>query len=488
MSALEQLRVLIPEIIVAVTAMAILMIWVFSQRDNRWLVMMLVIGSSLVAAVIDLTAINSEPVTIFGGQLTVDRFAVFFRFLFLLIAPITLIMAVDQLEKVPFGGMAAVTLFSTLGMMLVVSASDLVTIFVALELMAIPVYVLTGFTRLKLRSTEAALKYFVMGAFATAIFAYGIAWTYGITGETSLMGIRSALAGATYEPAALFAVGLVLVGLAFKVAVIPFHAWTPDAYDGAPTPVTAFMSVAPKLAALALLIRFISVAFEPLVVNVQTLLLVFAAMTMIGGNLIAVSQTNVKRMLAYSSIAHSGYMLAGIAAATRTADGGLEFIGLYTLLYYGVMYAFMNIGAFAVVLVVEKRTGSVELSAFRGLSRRNLMPALMLAAFMLSLTGVPPLAGFFGKLFIIQVLVASNLYWLALVLVLASVVSAYFYLRVIVNAFMLDPDEGKESAPRSIPDSLGTVILLTGAATLVLGVFSNWLYQIAVDSVLLAAL
>ncbi len=487
MSALEQLRVLIPEIIVAVTAMAILMIWVFSRRDNRWLIMMLVIGSSLVAAVIDLTAINSEPVTIFGGQLTVDRFAVFFRFLFLLIAPITLIMAVDQLEKVPFGGMAAVTLFSTLGMMLVVSASDLVTIFVAVELMAIPVYVLTGFTRLKLRSTEAALKYFVMGAFATAIFAYGIAWTYGITGQTSLVGIRSALAGDIYAPAALFAVGLVLVGLAFKVAVIPFHAWTPDAYDGAPTPVTAFMSVAPKLAALALLIRFISVAFEPLIVNVQMLLLVFAAITMVGGNLIAVSQTNVKRMLAYSSIAHGGYMLAAIAA-TQSTDSGLEFTGFHTMLYYGVMYMFMNIGAFAVVFVVEKRTGSVELSAFRGLSRTNLMPALMMAAFMLSLTGVPPMAGFFGKLFIIQTLVASDLIWLAIVLVLASVVSAYFYIRVIVNMFMVDPDEADDIAPKALPDSLAMVIVLTGVATLVLGVFSNWLYDLAVRSAGLSVL
>ena len=487
MSALEQLRILTPEIIVAVTASAILMLWAFSGRDNRWLVMMLVIATSLVAAVVDLASINEGPKEIYGGQLTVDRFAVFFRFLFLLIAPLTLIMAVDQLEKVPFAGLAAVMLFSTLGMMLLVSASDLVTILIAVELMSIPVYVLTGFTRLKLRSGEAALKYFVMGAFATAIFAYGIAWTYGITGETSLTGIRRVLGGDTYEPAVLFAVGLVLVGLAFKVAVIPFHAWTPDAYDGAPTPVTAFMSVAPKLAALALLVRFISVAFEPLVVNVQVLLLVFAAMTMIGGNLIAVSQTNVKRMLAYSSIAHGGYMLAGIAA-TRTVAGGLEFIGLHTLLFYGVMYMFMNIGAFAVVFMVERRTGSVEMSAFRGLSRTNLMPALMMAAFMLSLTGVPPMAGFFGKLFIIQALVASDLHWLALVLVLASVVSAYFYLRVIVNMFMIEPDEAEEMKPGALPDSLGAVILITGVATLALGIFSNWLYQMAVDSVGLAAL
>jgi len=247
------------------------------------------------------------------------------------------------------------------------------------------------------------------------------------------------------------------------------------------------MSVAPKLAALALLIRFISVAFEPLIVNVQILLLVFAAITMVGGNLIAVSQTNVKRMLAYSSIAHGGYMLAGIAAVQST-DSGLEFTGFHTMLYYGVMYMFMNIGAFAVVFVVEKRTGSVELSSFRGLSRTNLMPALMMAAFMLSLTGVPPMAGFFGKLFIIQTLVASDLIWLAVVLVLASVVSAYFYIRVIVNMFMVVPDEADDVAPRALPDSLAMVIVLTGVATLVLGVFSNWLYDLAVRSAGLSVL
>ena len=493
MSVMEELRLLLPELIVALSAIAILLLWAFSRRDNRWMIVMLVVGVNLVAAALNLAAMNEGPVEIFSGQITIDRFAIFFRFLFLLIAPIVLIMAVDQLEKVPFGGLAAVLLFSTSGMMLVVGATDLITILLAIELMSIPIYVLTAFTRTQDRSGEAAVKYFVMGAFATAVFAYGIAWTYGITGQTSLAGIAGALANATDEPTTYFAVGLILVGLGFKVALIPFHAWTPDAYEGAPTPVTAFMSVGPKLAALALLVRFVAVGFEPLVENVQVLLLVLAALTMIGGNLIAVTQTNVKRMLAYSSIAHSGYMLAGIAAATRTADGGLQFIGLHTLLFYGVMYAFMNIGAFAVVFVVERRTGSVELSAFRGLARRNLMPALMLAAFMLSLTGVPPLAGFFGKLFIIQALVAADLHWLALVLVLASVVSAYFYLRVIVSAFMLEPEEAEETgaaagAPVAIPDSLGTVILVTGVATLALGVFSNWLYQLAVDGVGLAAL
>lgn len=487
MSTLEQLNTLIPEIIVVLTALIILMLWVFSERDNRWLVMMLVMSASLVAATIALSSMNETPTQIFEGQLTIDRFGGFLRILFLLIAPLTLIMAVDQLEKFPFGGLAAVTLLSTVGMMLLVSASDLITIFVAVELMSIPVYVLTGFTRLKLRSSEAALKYFVMGAFATAIFAYGIAWIYGITGQTSLSGIREFLRGDTYEPAVLFAAGLILVGIAFKIAVVPFHAWTPDAYDGAPTPVTAFMSVAPKLAALALLIRFVSIAFEPLIANVQILLLVFATITIISGNLMAISQTNIKRMLAYSSIAHSGYMLAGLAA-TQSTDGGLQFSGFHTVLIYGVVYMFMNIGAFAVVLLVEQRTGSVETSAFKGLSRTNLATALMMAAFMLSLTGVPPMAGFFGKLFIIQTLVATELHWLAIVLVLGSVISAYYYLRVIVNMFMLEPGEDAPSTPKTIPDSLGAVIVLTGIATLVLGIFSNWLYQVAVDSVVLSAL
>ena len=489
MNMMQEIKLLLPEIIVAVTAMAILLVWAFSRRDNRWMVVMLVVAANLVAAALNLASMNDGPLAIFDGQITVDRFTVFFRFLFLLVTPLVLIMAVDQLKKVPFAGLAAVVLFSATGMMLVVGATDLITILIAVELMSIPVYVLTAFTRTRERSGEAAVKYFVMGAFATAILAYGVAWTYGITGSTSLAGIADALAAGTDDAATYFAVGLVLVGLGFKVALVPFHAWTPDAYEGAPTPVTAFMSVGPKLAALALLVRFLGVAFEPLIENVQMLLLVLAAMTMIGGNLIAVAQTNMKRMLAYSSIAHSGYMLAGIAAATSTA-GGPVYSGFHTLLFYGFIYTFMNVGAFAVVFLVERRTGSVELNAFRGLARRNLMPALMLAAFMLSLTGVPPLAGFFGKLIIIQALLLADLNWLAVVLVLASVVSAYYYLRVTVHAFMLDEEDEAAAARPSglIPDSLGTVILVTGVATLALGIFTNWLYQMAVDGVGLAAL
>ena len=313
-----------------------------------------------------------------------------------------------------------------------------------------------------------------------------MAWTYGLTGKTGLKAISEALPATVDAPdiEVLLALGLVLVGMAFKIAVVPFHVWTPDAYDGAPTPVSGFMSVGPKIAAMAMLVRMVGMAFEPISANIQVLLYVLAAASIIGGNIWAVQQTNIKRMLAYSSIAHSGYMLAGIAAATVAGSTDRPF---HTLLYYGVAYALMNVGAFAVVFVVEKRTGSVEVAAFRGLVQTSWMPALMMTIFMLSLMGMPPLAGFFGKLFIIQALIGADLVWLAIILAVGSVVSAYYYLRVVVFMFMRDPEPGTDAEPFAISDSVASVIFVAGIGSLVIGIFSNWLFEIARDSVLLAS-
>ena len=490
MTMAGELQLIIPEIIVASVAAGVLLISVFSSRDNRWLVILLALAGNLAAAAYSLQYLTIEPTEIFSGQITIDRFTVYFRFIFLIVSAAALMLAVDQLERIPFPEFASIVLFSTVGMMLLAGATDLIMIFVAVELMAIPVYVLTAFTRFRRVSTEAAIKYFTLGAFATAILAYGMAWTYGLTGATGLRAISAALTEHESDPSAavLLALGLVLVAVAFKIAVVPFHVWTPDAYDGAPTPISAFMSVGPKIAAMAMLVRIVGIAFEPLAENVQVLLYTLAAITIIAGNIWAVQQTNIKRMLAYSSIAHSGYMLAGIAAAS-VVDGDLVFIGFHTLLYYALAYALMNVGAFAVVFYVEKQTDSVAISAFRGLAQRAWMPALMMTIFMLSLTGVPPLAGFFGKLFVIQVLVTSDLSWLAVTLAIGSVVSAYYYLRVIVYMFMSAPDPEIADAPaRSLSDSMPAVILVAGVGTVALGIFSNWLYELAVDGVTLAAL
>lgn len=481
-----ELILLVPEMIVAAVAAAILLVSVVSKRDNRWLTLMLAIAGALAAAAFSLQHLDIEPTPIFSGQFTIDRFTVFLRLLFLLVSVATLVLAVDQLKRIPFAEFAATVLFSTVGMMLLAGATDLIMIFIAVELMAIPVYVLTGFTRFRRISTEAAIKYFTLGAFATAVLAYGMAWTYGLTGQTGLKAISEALPAVVDAPdiEVLFALGLVLVGMAFKVAVVPFHVWSPDAYDGAPTPVSAFMSVGPKIAAMAMLVRMVGIAFEPVSANIQALLYVLAAASIIGGNIWAVQQTNIKRMLAYSSIAHSGYMLAGIAAATVVGDADRPF---YTLLYYGVAYALMNVGAFAVVFAVERRTDSVEIGAFRGLAQTSWMPAAMMTIFMLSLLGMPPLAGFFGKLFIIQALVGADLGWLAVILVIGSVVSAYYYLRVVGYMFMRNPDEGADATPFRISDSMASVIFAAGIGSLAIGIFSNWLFEIARDSVLLAS-
>ncbi len=481
-----ELLLIVPEMIVAAVAAAILLVSVFSSRNNRWLVLMLAVAGALAAAAYSIQHLNIDPTPIFGGQLTIDRFTVFFRFIFLLVAIGTLVLAVDQLERIPFAEFASIVLFSTVGMMLLAGSTDLIMIFIAVELMAIPVYVLTAFTRFRQVSTEAAIKYFTLGAFATAILAYGMAWTYGLTGKTGLKAISEALPATVDAPdiEVLLALGLVLVGMAFKIAVVPFHVWTPDAYDGAPTPVSGFMSVGPKIAAMAMLIRMVGIAFEPISANIQVLLYVLAAASIIGGNIWAVQQTNIKRMLAYSSIAHSGYMLAGIAAATVAGSTDRPF---HTLLYYGVAYALMNVGAFAVVFVVEKRTGSVDVAAFRGLVQTSWMPALMMTIFMLSLMGMPPLAGFFGKLFIIQALIGADLVWLAIILAVGSVVSAYYYLRVVVFMFMRDPEPGTNAEPFAISDSVASVIFVAGIGSLAIGIFSNWLFEIARDSVLLAS-
>ena len=292
----------------------------------------------------------------------------------------------------------------------------------------------------------------------------------------------------------LFAVAMVLVAFGFKVAAVPFHAWTPDAYQGAPTPLVAFISVGPKIAAMALLARILTLAFEPLAANLSVAIAVIASATMIIGNLVAIAQTDIKRMLGYSSIAHSGYMLVALAAVVESGDG-MAFSGLPSMLFYGFVYAFMNFGAFAVAHVVEYQTGSSEISAFRGLARRAAIPALGMAIFMFSLTGIPPLSGFLGKLYILQSAVDANLGWLAILMVITSVVSAFYYLRVVVNMFMVEPAEadapgatGGGATSVITADTHSAVIAATAGVTLALGIIGGGLLvwaQSAVETGLL---
>ncbi len=474
-----------PEMILVAVASTTPLMWVFSKRDNRWAYLALTLVGTVLAAGILVGQWPQDSEAILSGQLVIDQFSVFLRMVLLAVAAAAVVLGLGNLPKVRFGAYAAILLFSTTGMMLLVGANDLIVMFVALELMSIPIYALVAITRWRQRSTEGAIKYFTMGALSTAVTAYGVGWLYGVTGQTSFGEIGAVFAQREIGPPEFLAIGLIIAALSFKIALVPFHAWTPDAYDGAPTAVTAFISVAPKIAALGLLLRLLEASFEPYAVDLEILLGVLAAITIVAGNLIAVAQTNVKRMLAYSSIAHSGYMLAGLVATQSQVGGGLSYAGTHTLLYYAVAYALMNTGAFVVVMLVERYRSAVDLEAYRGLGRSSPALALAMAVFMLSLIGVPPTAGFFGKLLIIDVLVNGGATWLAILLVLAAVVSAFYYLRVVVNMYMRSSDPDSETVPT--PDAVGAVLATTAIGTVVVGIWSGWLLELANAGSIVAA-
>ena len=356
----------------------------------------------------------------------------------------------------------ALLLLATAGMMTMVAAVDFLAVFLGLELMSIPIYALVGFDRRKLRSNEAALKYFLIGSFASAVLLYGVALLYGTTGSTSLMALRVGFDPS--NPLAVIGIGLVLVGFAFKISSVPFHQWTPDVYEGAPAAVTAFMSVTVKTAAVAALLRVLGLGLGPLDDTLVNVLWVLAALTMVVGNLMAVIQDNVKRLLAYSSIGHAGYLLVGIVA------GGVE--GWSAVVFYLIAYLFMNLGAFAVVVALANRGADCErIDSFAGLASTRPGLAALMALFMVALTGIPPTVGFFAKFGIFVAAVNAGFVGLAVIGVLMSVVSVYYYLRIPVLMYMREPGE---EVPR-LETSSGEIFVLglCAFAVLFLGVFPN---------------
>ena len=472
----------LPEMVVLGTALALLLLAAISRADHRWASVGLALTGNGLAALLMLTRAPADQASIqvFAGQLVVDGYSTFFRTLFLILASLAIAFGAQRFSSAPLRDFTALIEFSLLGMMLLVGSADWALVFIAIETMAIPVYVLAGLTRFQRASLEAAMKYFVLGAFASAILIYGIAWSYGLTGTTNLAATAAEVKDRGNDAWILFALALILVALGFKVAAVPFHAWTPDAYQGAPTPAAAFISVGPKVAAMALLVRVVSLAFEPLAANTAIVLAIIATATMIVGNLVAISQTDIKRLLGYSSIAHTGYMLVGVAATQQTGDT-TTFTGIPSVLFYGFVYAFMTFGAFAVAYVVENQTGSNALEAFRGLAHRAMLPAVAMAIFMLALTGVPPLSGFLGKLYILQAAVDAGLGWLAVILVATSVLSAFYYLRVVVLMFMEDPNaddtlvSDSHQATVFTADSHSAVIVIVAGATVALGILGGGL-------------
>src|SRR3989475_1739763 len=397
------------------------------------------LGLGLVAV---LTAVTGRtPGQAFGGAYTVDALTTFLDLLFLSIVGLTIVFAPDYLEPrdLPIAEFAAVLVFALTGAMLIAASTDLLVLFLGLELMVLPGYLLAAYAKRDALSTEGAIKYFLLGSFSSAIFLFGLAFVWGMTGSTRVAEVAEHLAklvagSAPLSPGLAMGLAFLTTGVAFKIAAVPFHYWTPDAYQGSPTPVTGYLSVGPKLGAFALILRLFVEALAPLKNQWEAIIVVLAALTMTLGNLVALTQNNVKRMLAYSSIAHTGYMLVGLAAY---AGGRIE--GLEGLLYYGAAYTFMNLGAFAVVAALQRRPGvTSQLETFSGLAGREPAMAWLMTLFLLSLTGIPPLAGFWAKVSVILPAVQAGgwLTVLAVLAVLNAAAAAFYYLRVVVYMFM----------------------------------------------------
>ncbi|TKJ37970.1 NADH-quinone oxidoreductase subunit N [candidate division LCP-89 bacterium B3_LCP] len=414
----------------------------------------------------------------FGGQVFGDGFASFFNLAFLAIAFLVVFNSPNYLKRneIDHGEYYMLILIAVLGMTFMSSAGDLLIFFLGLETMSISLYVLAGFHKSRARSNESSLKYLLLGAFFTGFLLYGIALIYGQVGSTNLADITSYLAGSANPLGGYMGVGLalLLVGLLFKMAVVPFHFWSPDVYDGAPTPVTAFMSAAPKAAAFAAALRIFYDPAISLGLPWDKTLWIAAALTITLGNFAALAQSSIKRMLAYSSITHAGYLMIGLAAGNELGASGM--------LYYLFTYGFMNVGAFTIAWLVNRRgEGNYLLSDFAQLGSRNPVMALLMSIFMLSLTGIPPLAGFFGKLYVFSAGVKAGLIWLVVIAVLNSVVSVFYYLRVMVIMYMREEEGLKdlEKAP-----TVAITAILCGLVILLLGLFPGPLLDLARESVL----
>ncbi|MBL8691062.1 MAG: NADH-quinone oxidoreductase subunit NuoN [Rhodospirillaceae bacterium] len=441
----------LPEIWLAAAGMALLMIGVFRgdkhTRSLSWLSVLVL----LVAVFLVINGASGRTVA-FGGQFVTDAFAIFVKVLVLLGSAVSIVLALDYIEREDMGRFEypVLIVLATLGMLVMVSANDLITLYLGLELQSLALYVVAAFQRDRIRSTEAGLKYFVLGALSSGMLLYGCSLIYGSTGATGFEAIAQAVAD--NEGAAsiglVFGIVFLAAGLAFKVSAVPFHMWTPDVYEGAPTPVTALFAIAPKAAAIALFVRVMIGPFGELVIDWRPILIAISIGSMGLGAVAAINQTNIKRLLAYSSIGNMGYALVGLAAGTES--------GIRGVLIYMAIYLVMTAGSFAVVLSMRQGGKMVEgISDLAGLSKTHPAMALAFAIFLFSLAGIPPLAGFFGKLYVFLAAVEAGLYPLAVIGVLASVVGAYYYLRIIKIMYF---DEAKEPLDKdAIGRSIGTV-------------------------------
>jgi NADH-quinone oxidoreductase subunit N len=417
---------------------------------------------------------NTKPGLAFGGMLHIDGFATFFRVLVMGVGILAILPSYSFLKRqdAETGEFHSLLLFSIAGQCLMVAGNDLIIIFIGLEISSISSYVLAGYLRDDKRANEAALKYFLLGSFATAFFLYGVALVYGSTGTIDLSAVRTLLTSEGGPSGVMIGVSaaLMFVGLGFKVSAAPFQIWAPDVYQGSPTPVSAFLSAGPKAAAFAAFLRIFMTAFAPIGRGWEPLVWLSALLSMTIGNFAAMRQTNVKRLLAYSSVAHAGYVLVALTSRSET--------GTAAAMFYLAAYGFMNVGAFAVVSHISGRGETrTEIDDLKGLAQSQPFTAAMLTIFLLSMIGVPLTGGFFGKFYIFKAALDSRLIWLSVLGLLNSAVAAYYYLRLLVVMYMYDPPEGSKAEP--LTPGFRIALILPALGTLFLGIFPAWVLDFA---------
>jgi NADH-quinone oxidoreductase subunit N len=428
---------LAPELFLTLGGLLLLALSVFIDKAKEeflgFLSILIIVITGVLLAVVAVSAPRDRG-PILGGMFVLDNFALFFQFVILLSIALTILASIRYVGAAPYPGgeYYSLLLFTGVGMLFMVAGSNLISIYVSLELMALASYVLAGYFKGEVRSTEAALKYFILGAFSSGVLLYGLSLIYGVSGKMGLSDLAALAASGGGRNLLVLGILLLLAGLLFKTAAVPFHFWTPDVYEGAPTPITAFFSVGPKIAAYAILARIFYVGFPKFHADWSLIVALISAVTLVWGNVAALLQTNVKRMLAYSSIAHGGYALLGVLGF-RT-----EF-GLWGILVYLLAYTFMNFGAFALVILLETKGYSAEsVSDFNGLAKRNMPAAITMLVFLLSLAGIPPTAGFLGKYYLFAAAMKAGYPWLAVLAVLASAVSLFYYFRIAAAMFLSD--------------------------------------------------
>ena len=465
-----------PEIILTIAALFVLTLEM--ARLSRPGIMLFVAAMGIVLAGGALAQAGGEERVLFGGMLRLNSFSIFLDFLYLAVGLATLILSQGYLEKKgneTRGEYPALILFAVIGMMLMTQANDLVMVFLGLELLSLSLYVLVGFLRHDIYSNESGLKYLLLGAFATGFFLFGAALTYGATGTTNFDGIALAIASGDILSHVFLSlgIGLLLIGFAFKVALAPFHMWSPDVYQGAPTTVTGFLCTAPKAAGFGALMKVFMTAFPEVHAEWQTLFWILAALTMTVGNISALVQSNVKRMLAFSSISHAGYLAMGVLVLDNNSVGAM--------LFYLAVYSAMNLGAFAIIAAAEREEKGVIFEDYRGFSSRHPWLSAAMALFLISLAGFPPTAGFVAKYGLFSVVIAKGYIWLVIIAVLNTLVSVYYYLRLVVNMYMREEEEVLRPVTGIMV--VGLIVLLV-AAVLLFGIAPGFLLDITTTVIL----